>query len=258
MGKELHISVAPSEIRAALLDDGILVDLHVEREDRASLVGNIYRGRVDHVSGNVDAAFVDIGLTRAGFLPLSEGGRERTNERRRTAPDVHEGEWILVQVTKDAAASKGVQLTRRVTLPGRFLVYSPTQDRISISRKIDDIAERARLEAVMETVVEPGDGFILRTAAMEAKDPELEDEALRLRRTWRGVVQDVESVRTATCLYGDTDPVARVLRNQIFGQIDRIHVDDRRAAGTVRDFVEAAISGKGKSVRFYSSPHDMF
>ena len=126
MSQELFINVMSAEVRAALMDDGVLIDLIVERSERASVVGNIYLGRVERVMKGMEAAFVDIGLGKSGFLGLDDNRRGNGE----TSAPVHEGEAILVQVTKDAIGTKGVQLSRRLTLPGRSLVYAPNQDRV--------------------------------------------------------------------------------------------------------------------------------
>ena len=145
MSQELFINVTDAEIRAALMGDTVLIDLIVERRGRASVVGNIYLGRVERVMNGMEAAFVDIGLSRSGFLGL-DGGRRRNGE---ADIPVHEGEAVVVQITKDAIAGKGVQLSRRLTLPGRYLVYAPMQDRVMVSRQIGDEAERDRLTSLM-------------------------------------------------------------------------------------------------------------
>ena len=138
------------------MEDTALIDLFVERRERASLVGNIYLGRVERVVRGMEAAFVNVGLSRAGFLGL-DGGKRRNGE---AAAPVHEGEAILVQIVKDAIGGKGVQLSRRLTLPGRFLVYVPLQQGVMLSRQIEANAERDRLNELMSTMVENGEGFI--------------------------------------------------------------------------------------------------
>ena len=141
MSQELFINVMSAEVRAALMEDASLIDLIVERRERASVVGNIYLGRVERVMKGMEAAFVDIGLGKSGFLGLDDNRRGNGE----TSAPVHEGEAVLVQVTKDAINGKGVQLSRRVTLPGRALVYAPQQDRVMVSRQIEDEAERRPL-----------------------------------------------------------------------------------------------------------------
>ena len=151
MSQELFINVMSAEVRAALMDEAVLIDLIVERTERASVVGNIYLGRVERVMKGMEAAFVDIGLGKSGFLGLDDNRRGNGE----TSAPVHEGEAILVQVTKDAIGTKGVQLSRRLSLPGRSLVYAPGQDRVMISRQIEDEAERERLTALMAGIAMP-------------------------------------------------------------------------------------------------------
>ena len=157
---EILCNVAPGEVRAALLEDGRLVELLIERGNRSSRLGEVFLGRVRRVIPAMDAAFVDLGLAQDGFLAAGEARRGRGG--RDITALVAEGEAVLVQVTKDAVDGKGPALTTNVTLPGRLLVHAPFQEGVAVSHRIDEAGERARLVAAVEAMAEPDEGFILR------------------------------------------------------------------------------------------------
>ena len=254
MSQELFINVTAAEIRAALMEDTVLIDLIVERRERASVVGNIYLGRVERVMSGMEAAFVDIGLPRSGFLGL-DGGRRRNGE---ADEPVHEGEAVIVQITKDAIAGKGVQLSRRLTLPGRYLVYAPLQDRVMVSRQIDDEEERHRLTGLMADLADGGEGFIVRTAAVGATAEELEADRDQLRDTWAGIEDAQAAMKAPSCLHADIDPVLRVLRDHALDDIDAVHVDDGGAAESARRFCEKVMPGMAERVKLHAGPQQMF
>ena len=254
MSQELFINVMAAEVRAALMDESVLIDLIVERTERASVVGNIYLGRVERVMKGMEAAFVDIGLGKSGFLGLDDNRRGNGE----TSAPVHEGEAILVQVTKDAIGTKGVQLSRRLTLPGRSLVYAPGQDRVMISRQIEDEAERERLTALMAGIAMPGEGFILRTASVGATAEELAADREELMDTWQSIEDARTTIRAPSCVHADIDPVLRVLRDHALDGIDRIHVDDGTAAASARRFCERVMPGMTERVTLHTGPQQMF
>ena len=254
MSQELFINVMSAEVRAALMDDAVLIDLIVERRERASVVGNIYLGRVERVMNGMEAAFVDVGLGKSGFLGLDDNRRGNGE----TSAPVHEGEAILVQVTKDAIGTKGVQLSRRLTLPGRSLVYAPSQDRVMISRQIEDEAERERLTALMSGIAEEGEGYILRTASVGATGEELASDRAELLDSWQSIEDAQATIKAPSCLHADIDPVLRVLRDHALDSIDRIHVDDGAAAESARKFCERVMQGMAERVTLHSGPQQMF
>jgi ribonuclease G len=254
MSQELFINVMSAEVRAALMEDSVLIDLIVERSERASVVGNIYLGRVERVMKGMEAAFVDIGTGKSGFLGLDDN---RRGNGEISAP-VHEGEAVLVQVTKDAIDGKGVQLSRRVTLPGRSLVYAPAQDRVMVSRQIEDEAERGRLTGLMENIAEDGEGFILRTASVGATAEELARDCEQLRETWQSIEDARMTIKAPSCLHTDLDPVFRVLRDHALDGIDTIHLDDGAASEAARRLCERAMPGMADRVKLHTGPQQMF
>ncbi|MAI49041.1 MAG: hypothetical protein CBB92_07650 [Flammeovirgaceae bacterium TMED32] len=254
MSQELFINVMPAEVRSALMDDNILIDLIVERREQASVIGNIYLGRVERIMKGMEAAFIDIGLGKSGFLGMDD---KRRGNGDASAP-LHEGETILVQVTKDAIGTKGVQLTRRLTLPGRSLVYAPSQDRVMISRQIEDETERDRLTRLMSDISDQGEGFILRTASVGATGEELAADRAALIESWKAIQAAHVAIKAPSCLHADIDPLLRVLRDHALDGIDRIHVDGPAAAEAARRFCEQAMPGMAERVALHSGPTQMF
>ncbi|MEC7489887.1 MAG: ribonuclease E/G [Pseudomonadota bacterium] len=254
MKQELFINVSAAEIRAALTHEDVLVELLIDQPERASVVGNIYLGRVERVMKGLEAAFVDIGLARSGFLGL-EAGRRHSEEG--TVP-VHEGETVLVQITKDAIDGKGVQLSRRLTLPGRYLVYAPTRDRVMVSRQIADETERKRLTELMAGIASPDEGFILRTAAEGASVEDLKADCDQIRDLWRGVTGSQSTSKVPACLYSDLDPILRVLRDYALNTVNTIYLDDPGAAASARAFCMKFMSGMEDRVKIHTGPQQMF
>ena len=176
MSGELLINVTPSESRVALIENGLLQEIHVERHTKKGLVGNIYRGKVSRVLPGMQAAFVDIGLEKAAFLHASDivihnelveevnekEIKESSSQKQDIRDLVRDGQDIVVQVVKDPIGTKGARLTTDITIPSRYLVFMPSVAHLGVSQRIEDEQERERLRAMMEVYSEEG-GFILRT-----------------------------------------------------------------------------------------------
>ncbi len=249
MPRELFISVAPAEIRSALVDDGAVVEVSVDRHGDASVVGNIYLGRVERVMHAMGAAFVDIGLERSGFLVLDEG-------RNGGGTSPHEGEAVLVMAVKDPAGRKGAQLSRRLSLPARRLAYLPGGGGVSVSRRILDGAERERLTGLVDEIRGPEEGIVLRTAAAGASREELEGDLRELRTEWKTVRAASETARAPACLHSESDPLARILRDHAPDRVDRVVVDDGKVADAVRRHGEAVRARERVELR--ASGGDLF
>ncbi len=237
MSDELLINAIPGEIRAAVISDGMLSELFVERRSRGSLVGNVYLGRVERVLPGMDAAFIDIGIGRSGFMGLEgaridSGGAGGGNG---ISSLLTEGELVTVQVTKDAIGRKGAQLTRRVALPGRHLVYTPLQSRVAVSRQIDE-DEKTRLAGIVEGLAGDDDGFIVRTAAAGAEETELRGDAAYLRALWL----DIEALRDQShgpgLLRAELEPLLRLFRDHVDNDIAAIRLDSASGLTAAREF----------------------
>ena len=193
MSEEILINVTPRETRVALVENGVLQEIFIERAAKRGLVGNIYRGRVCRVLPGMQAAFVDVGLERAAFLHASDvvgregcqdGGSEGEADITRL---LREGQEISVQVIKDPLGTKGARLTTQITIPSRYLVFIPKSNTVGISQKIEDEAERVRLRDVIQLFMSEQDcgGYIARTAAEGASAEALRGDMMFLRKLWQ-------------------------------------------------------------------------
>lgn len=198
MPKEILVNVSPRETRAAVVENGVVQEVYVEHASRRGLIGNIYKGKVSRVLPGMQAAFVDLGLERAGFLHVSDmaGGRQDDGNGDAQSEDIRrrvsEGQELLVQVVKDPLGSKGARLTTFVTFPSRYLVYLPRGNAIGISSRIEDEDEKLRLRGLLETMMDEQrkGAFIVRTAAEGADFDALRTDMMYLLRLWDVVEKD--------------------------------------------------------------------
>lgn len=240
MSEELLINVSDDEIRAAIVDDGALAEVVIERAGSESLVGSIYLGRVRRLMPGVEAAFVDIGTERAGFLPLRP---PRSDAAAPPPPAPTEGETVCVQVTRDAVGRKGAQLSRRLSLAGRLVVLMPGSDGVSVSRMIADEAERDRLIGIMADVAGPDERYIVRTAAEGAGRDELQADAEYLRALWVDLAAARENAEAPALLHGELDPLQRILRDHAHERMAAVRFDDSIALGAAREFCRRFMAG---------------
>jgi ribonuclease G len=234
------IDVTPGETRVALVERSRLVELAVVRSDFHGVAGNIYLGRVERVMSGIQAAFVDIGLERSGFLGLAEARPAGVpgGAGQRITDFVGEGDTVLVQALSDPVADKGAKLTTHVTLPGRLIVHTPEESGIHLSRRIEDGAERARLTELMEELAGDGAGFVLRTAAAGADRQTLERDVAYLHATWREIVERRHDARPPACLYRELEPICRVLRDHAGPHLREVVIDDAAALAEARRFCQ--------------------
>ena len=232
---EILIDAQPGETRIALVENGRLAEVEVARRQALSAVGDIYLGRVEGVLPALDAAFVDIGLGRPGFLALPEarphgaaGGDDGIGDY------VGEGDKVLVQVQRDPFQDKGAKLTTHITLPGAVLVMTPGRPGIGVSRRIAGEEARGRVRARIEDLA--GDGFIARTAAAEAGMEAIGRDLAALRDAWAEIVTKRASAKAPARLHGELDPVLRRLRDA--GVPERIVIDDQGTLARVRAYAE--------------------
>src|SRR3974390_280858 len=275
-----------AENRVAIVEDGELQELFLERtiglddshlrkrsdgRHGHSLIGNIMLGRVQRVLPGMQAAFVDVGLDRAGFL----GAREARcladlpgfdDERAPKISDcVHEGKEILVQVVKDPIGEKGARLSANVTIPGRLLVLVPNQTGVALSRRIEDEGERARLTTLVEAMVAEangslvsGAGYILRSAAVGSRLADLKEDAERLAETWRPVAARRQNVTVPATLYHDLEPVERTLRDEVDASTSRVLIDDAAAYEAARGYCRRAMPDAEAKIELFSAHSKLF
>lgn len=259
MTAEVLINAGAGEIRIAHLCHGRLQDFRVERiigdEDGArhchSHIGDIVLGRVQRVLAGMQAAFVDVGLERAGFLGLREAKiLARTPCDDTVISDcVREGDAVLVQVIKDPIGEKGARLSAGITLPGRLLVMTPGQAGVALSRRIEDEDQRTAFFALGEQLLDSdcdlikGAGFIFRTAAQDACLDDLRQDAQALAETWRGIKERRTSAKPPMTLYRDLGPIERAMRDVVRGDVARVLIDDAAAAEAARNYCRKAMPG---------------
>ena len=255
MSIEVLINAGAGEIRVALVADGKLQELSFERtigvEDGArgchSLVGDVIAGRVRRVMPGMQAAFVDIGLERAGFLALREARSlaKEFSDTSTISDCVREGDTVLVQVIKDPIGDKGARLSAGITLPGRMLVMTPGHPGLALSRRIEEERARACLLALGTELLThealAGAGFIFRTAALGACLDELTQDALMLADTWRGIADKRKTAKPPVTLYHDLGPIERTLRDSVRGDVTSVLIDDAAAANAARAYCRRAM-----------------
>ena len=257
MSDELLINVIPGEIRAAAVGGGVLDELFVERRTRESMVGNIYHGRVERVLPGMDAAFIDIGLERSGFMGLEGARIEGTGDGDGIAALLTEGQLVTAQVTKDAIGRKGAQLTRRLALPGRYLVYTPFQVRIAVSRQIDE-TEKSRLTALMEGLAGPEEGFIVRTAAAGAQEAELRGDAEFLRALWLDIEAARDQSQGPGLLRAELGPLLRLFRDHVTDDIQAIRLDSPGGLAQAREFCARFMPELEPRLHLHDGPEPIF
>ncbi|MEZ5616182.1 MAG: ribonuclease G [Rhodocyclaceae bacterium] len=240
MSEEFLVNFTPQETRVALMQGGIVQELHIERTASRGLVGNVYLGRVARVLPGMQSAFIDIGLERTAFLHVADIWSERQNGHgggnghggdgpRPIEKILSEGQNLIVQVLKDPIGSKGARLSTQISIAGRLLVYLPQEKHIGISQRIEGEAERELLRGKLQQLV-PADeagGFIVRTMAEKASDEELANDIAYLRKTWTEAKNAAVSARPPALLYEDLTLGQRLLRDLVTPETSRIVVDSR-------------------------------
>ena len=278
MAKEMLINVAQEEeVRIAVAENGRLEELYIERLSDSSHVGNIYKGKVVNVEPSIQAAFVDFGIGKNGFLHISDlqpsyfsekaskGPRERVGKKRprRDRPPIQEclkrGKEVIVQVIKEGIGTKGPTLSTYLSIPGRFLVLMPGMQRLGVSRKIEDEEARARLREVLNQLEPPKDlGFIIRTAGLERNKSELKRDLNYLVRLWDTIRKRMKSDAAPAALYQESDLVTRTIRDVFNTDIDRIVCDSDATVKKVNDFLRIAMPRTRRRVVRYTDNVPLF
>ncbi len=277
MKKEIVINVAPLETRIALLEEGRLAELNIERQESRSLVGNIYKGRVDSIVPGIQAAFIDIGFEKNGFLYVSDiAGAEGTGDfvyedgtakalrssRRGKRPSIEsilkKNQFIMVQVAKDMLGTKGCRLTNYITIPGRYEVLMPTISQLGVSRKIEDDKERDRLRKILNEVRPKGCGVILRTAAEGRTKAEFQEDLKYLTKVWEKIKNKMESMKGPCLLYEDLGPVLRSVRDLFTDEVERLTVDDDREYRRILNFLDSFAPDLRKRCKLYRGNRPLF
>ena len=231
--KQLILDYTPYCTRAALVEDGELVEFSIEKSAVRGIVGNIYKGKVENVLSGMEAAFVNIGLERNGFLYVGEtlvDNKKLQMSIPKKKLNVSPGDVIMCQVVKDQFGQKGARLTTDITLPGFYLVLLPTSSFIGVSRKIECPKRREYLEQLIASICPEGMGFIVRSAADKATDEEIKSEAEQLFKLWDRVQADFKKANEKSVVYEEGDLFDRAFRDSFGEDVDRVIVNDEHVA----------------------------
>jgi len=266
MSGELLVNVTPSETRVALIENGVLQEVHIEREAKRGLVGNIYLGKVIRVLPGMQAAFVDINLDRAAFLHAADiNSKLMTNESSedgQSVPDirslVHEGQLLMVQVVKDPLGTKGARLTTDITIASRYLVLMPDASHAGISQRIEDVNERQRLKDLVAPYCDDTHGYIVRTAAEGAGEQEIQHDAEFLRRVWHKVMERKKRRQTKAPIYQDLSLAFRVVRDFVGIELERVRIDSKLTFDQLMEFTQEFVPELSKVLEYYPGERPIF
>lgn len=295
MASELVINSTFGETRIALLTNGEVAEVHVERERNKGIVGNIYKGKVVRVLPGMQAAFVDIGLERAAFLYVGDihtdssdlddliedddDGREEQgidieneeeayahrNARSKTRKEpgliqdlLKEGQEILVQVAKESMGTKGARITTHITLPGRYVVLMPTVEHVGVSRRIVNEDERRRLRNIIENGPKGVGGFIVRTLAENKSNEMIQQDMEYLARLWGEIQNNTKDTKAPVIIHNDLDILLRAVRDMFTEDVERLTVNSEEAFKNIRHFVESYNTRLKNSIFLYDRKKPIF
>jgi len=280
MGSEILINVTRGESRVALLEGGQVVEFYVERKRDASLVGNIYKGKVVKILPGMQSAFVDVGLEKAAFLyvadikadtdeyaPLFEDEEKENSvevisgkcRAEMTIEEIiQEGQEFLVQVSKDPIGSKGARVTSYITLPGRYLVLMPNVEHIGISRRISDEEERVRLKTIVERIKPAGFGLIIRTASEDSTEEDIQKDLQFLLLLWENLAEKKDRIPARGLLYSDLDLVFRSVRDLMSQDVERLIIDSAEEYSRIIEFVKTYFPKLLDKIELYEEAEPIF
>ncbi|WP_196137361.1 ribonuclease G [Aliikangiella sp. G2MR2-5] len=269
MKEEILINVSSQEVRAAIIENGMLQELYLERASSRGLVGNIYRGKVIRVLPGMQAAFIDIGRERSAFLhaaeilPISE--TELIENENIATPDINEllhlGQTITVQVIKDELGTKGARLTTHLTLPSRYLVLMPDNQHIGVSQRIEDEVERRRLKSIFNKDEEGDDttpGYIVRTAAEGADAKDLLRDADFLQKLWQTIKGKITKAKAPCLVYEELDLPLRLIRDLVPSDVETIKVDSESVHARLLSFVDEFVPAVRRCLELYRGERPLF
>ena len=258
-------NVTPRETRVAVVENGVLQGVFIERAAKRGLVGNIYKGTVSRVLPGMQAAFVDVGLARAAFLHASDIvlPEEIANEERRPESItgmLREGQEVLVQVVKDPLGSKGARLTTQVSIPSRYLVFMPGASNIGVSQKIEDETERNRLKEIVSSFMATnGNGsFIVRTAAEGADAAALETDMHFLEKMWCGLQERLPAAPRGSVVHEDLPLTLRTLRDMMGADVEKVRIDSRTSYEQMVKFAEKYVPEVRDRIEYYPGERPIF
>jgi ribonuclease G len=286
MTNELVINARPHETRVALVENGVVVELHIKRGAEQELVGNIYLGKVLRVLPGMQAAFINIGIDKPAFLYVTDVYNDlhhweqimlqEEDEGNNMDADIssrvrfikesdiniegllQEGQSILVQVSKEPLGTKGARATSHISLPGRHLVYMPTVDHIGISRRIEDEKERMRLKKLMQKLRPAGEGFIVRTVSEQAPKEKLKIEMEFLTKLWKNIQRKKETSSAPSILHKELTITLRAVRDLFTREIDKLVIDSKEEYQSILEFIETFAPNLRYSIELYEGREPIF
>nr|WP_302473460.1 ribonuclease G [Thalassolituus sp.] len=258
---EILMNVTPTETRVGVVENGVLQEIFIERENHRGLVGNIYKGKVVRVLPGMQAAFVDIGLERAAFIHAAEIGDGDANTPINQL--VHEGQSLVVQVTKDPIGTKGARLTTQLSIPSRYLVFMPGSVHVGISQKIEENGERDRLKQLVKDSMEveglTGEaGFILRTAAEGVGEEEIGADTSYLRRLWRKLQERIADNKPPSLVYDELPLSLRTIRDLSRPETSKLLIDSRETFQKIEQFCQQYVPEVAEKIEYYPGPRPIF
>ena len=265
MTEDILVNVTPFETRVALVAQGAVQEIHLERSIQRGHVGNIYLGKVVRVLPGMQSAFIEIGLERAAFMHIADVRENRAERTLGTTPTpieklLFEGQSLMVQVIKDPLGTKGARLSTQISIAGRMLVYLPHEPHIGISQKIGSEEDRQALRERVQALV-PSDekgGFIVRTQAEGASDEELRADIAYLRKLWSSVQQAARSLPATSLLHQDLTLAERVLRDMVTPATGRILVDSRSTCAALKTWAATYTPSIADKISHFSSERPLF
>ena len=276
MAREMLINVVESEeCRIAVVENGTLEELYIERASLTSHVGNIYKGRITNIEAGIQAAFVDFGIGKNGFLHVRDlhpryfmrkgkqiehiGRRKSLRERPPIQQCLRKGQDLIVQVIKEGVNTKGPTLTTYLSLPGKYLVMMPWMNKLGVSQKIEDETERVRLRTILDEIDLPDNaGFILRTASQGCSKRDVQSDLSYITRLWKALQKRIDSDSGSTELYRESDLVIRTMRDIFNNKVSKIVCDNEFVAKRIRDFLSIAQPRFKKRATYYDGKTPLF
>lgn len=268
MSTELLINVTPSETRVALIENGVLQEVQMERQSNRGIVGNIYLGKVNRVLPGMQAAFIDIGLDKAAFLHASDiiqhpnFTEDVLPKGKPVVPDIRElvkqGQTMMVQVVKDPLGTKGARLTTDITVPSRHLVFMPDAKHCGVSQRIESEEERERLKSIVSTQLDDSGGFIIRTAAEGAGEDELIQDAKFLKKLWAKIVKKRQKARRESIIHEDLTLAFRTIRDFVGEDLERIRIDSKLTYQQLHAFTEEFVPELTPVLEYYPGERPIF
>ncbi len=290
MSSEIIVNASPWETRVALVENNTLTELYIEHKKDKGILGNVYKGRVIRVLPGMQAAFIDIGLEKAGFLYVSDidvrdimvehgdlledvdlnydlTNSEEVKDVKIKGSDaipypieemLQEGQEILVQISKNPIGSKGARLTSYISIPGRYLVFMPTVNQVGISRKIESESERERLRDIVMKRKPEESGYIIRTASEDQQKEELENDIKYLSKLWENIKKTSKRYKAQSLIYEDLDLILRAVRDLGTKDLEHITIDSDEAYKNCINFVESYLPHLKKNIKLYEGKDNIF